>query len=138
MNYKETLEKNQDIIIIDYSLVNVMGTILGFDGEFNKELYDAMLKAEDEGEKILLYSINPPFYLKRIVDLEKFPCIGKDIFLSPVPHMCLGKIIDDKLVKGAKFLLSNDENLIHPDEVDRYAFSRDEIPEGLKNPLFKL
>ena len=137
MDYKETLEKNSDIIIIDFSLVNVMGTLLGFDGKFNEKLYDAMLNAEKEGEKILLYSINPPFYLKRIVDLKKFPCILKDIFFSPEKHMVLGKIFDDNLRKGAKFMLSHDENLIHPDDVDKYVFSRDEMPADLKNPLFK-
>lgn len=138
MDYKKILKEDEDIVIIDYSLVNVMGTLLSFSGEFNEELYDAMLKAESEGEKILIYSINPPFYLHRLVDLEKFPCIGKEIFLSPVSHMCLGKIIDDKLVKGAKFFLSKDENLIHPADTEKYNFSRDELPAGLKNPLFKI
>ncbi|MDD4555708.1 MAG: hypothetical protein PHE89_00050 [Alphaproteobacteria bacterium] len=138
MNYQEILKKDKSIIIVDYSLVNVMGTLLGFDGEFNLKLYNAMLEAEKRGEKILLYSVNPPSYLKSIVNLKKFPCIGKEIFFSPQKHIVLGKVIDDNLKKGESFSLSNEQNLIHPDDVEEYVFSRDELPEGLENPLFKI
>lgn len=133
MNYIETLKNNPSIVIIDGSLVDVMGTLLQ-GNELNKNLYAAMEEAYSRGEKIYIYSsfCDTSKLADKGVDFKKFPYVSKNS-LGYEPHMVLGKIVDDD---KTCMMMSNKSNYITPWQ-DEYSFSTDPIPEGLPNRIFK-
>lgn len=102
MNYVEILKHNPEIMILDGSLVDVVGTLLqGF--ALNKPLYAAMEEAHSRGEKIYIYSGGCDFReLAALgIDFQKFPFIDKLSLISEsnirVIHilLCSKKIIDN-------------------------------------------
>ena len=121
---------------IDASLVDVQGTlILGF-STLNAELYQAMLKAKEQGENIFIYSsyCSPKFLKDRGVDTTLFPIISKRILSSwetGVEYIVTGKIIDDEHPQKWGIKMTNPNNYIYPDQKN-YEFSRDPIPAGVE------
>ena len=133
MNYIETLKNDPDIVIINGSLVDVMGTLLQ-GNKLNEKLYSAMEEAHSRGERIYIYSgfCDTNKLTQMGVDFKKFPYVSKNS-LTDETHMVLGKIVDDD---KTYMLMSNEKNYVHPSQHE-YVFSTDPIPEGLPNRIFK-
>ena len=141
--YQETLKNDPEIVVIDGSLVDIMGT-LNQNGKLNEPLYKAMEAAQEKGDNVYLYSsMYSEETLKGLgVDLDKFPVISKDTFIGlygpPIEYMVLGKVIDDKSIGEQNLLitLSNEDSYIYPNK-ETYDFTRDKLPEGIDNTVMK-
>lgn len=142
MDYKEILEEKPDLKLIDGHLVDIQGTLVGvFDGKLNQPLYEAMLKAYDEGEKIYIYSSVPAAdYLQKFgVDTDKFPLLSKSSFRGnswnehQTYSIVTGKIVDDAHPKyqGLNIILTDENAHVYPNQ-QSYSFERTPMSDDLK------
>ncbi len=137
-DYKEILEKNPDYRVLDGHLVDIIDTLVQ-GGKLNKTLYDSMLKAEEKGEPIYLYSAGySPEHLQELgVDTDKFPILSKQkVFGSyNIPCIVLGKVVDDchPVDQRLEIVLADEKDgYVYPNKQE-YSFVRKEISQQEKN-----
>lgn len=133
-DYKEILEKKPDVCLLDGHLVDVQGTLIPlFGNKLNEALYKSMLKAQEAGEKIYIYSSLPNAEkLKAIgIDTEKFEVISKAQFEGYKYTIVTGKIVDDTRPDiSLNIILTNPNGHIYPNK-ETYSFERTPMPEDL-------
>lgn len=54
-NYQSIIDKKTPIKVFDGHLVDVQGTLINSQGQRNEPLYQAMLDAQQNGEKIYIF-----------------------------------------------------------------------------------
>lgn len=134
---RQIMDENADVKLLDGHLVDVQGTLLSSSGELNKKLYDSMLNAHDNGEKIYIYSSLPNTKILQDagVDTEKFEVLSKSSFQSSgwskVPYTIVtGKIIDDNDPEVMHLIMTDPNGWIYPNK-SSYNFERTKMPEDL-------
>ena len=137
-DYKEILKKNPDYRVLDGHLIDIVDTLVQ-SGKLNKTLYDSMLKAQEKGEPIYLYSAGySPEHLQELgIDTNKFPILSKQkVFGSyNIPCIVLGKIVDDRhpLDQRLEIVLADEKDgYVYPNKQE-YTFVRKAISQQEKN-----